>query len=237
MADEVVDTNEAPAESVEPTEPTETEVEEPQPTFITAEQMQEALQKQDSSFRSWLGRRDKETFEHIGNVINERLSAQRETPDEVSTRLLENPRDVIRSEFEAYENERTQKQTTHLNKAMETVGELMESDPLYADKDLGNEVVNEIKQMVTSNRIDYKLSPTAAGKLALADAVTAVFRKRQGAKKNPLSANTPGNTTPGLSPPAKPKGSVKVPKLDDVTQRMAEKWGYAPEDLARIYGE
>ena len=121
MEQEVVDTTEAPAESAEPTEPTDEQTEEvaeevaeeQTPAYITAEQMQEALSKQDSSFRSWLGRRDKETLSHIGNVINERLAVKQETPDEISSRLLENPRDVIRAEMQAFESERTQKQTTH----------------------------------------------------------------------------------------------------------------------------
>ena len=241
MPEEVVDTTETPAESVESTEPTENEVtedvvEEQAPAYITAEQMREALDKQDSSFRSWLGRRDKETLNHIGNVINERL-AEQETPDEVSTRLLENPREVIRSEFKAYQNEMTQKQTKHLNSTMDTVGQLMESDPLYTDKDLGDEVVAEIGQMVKSGKIDPELPPEAAGKIALADAVVSVFRKRAGEKVNPLSKNTPGNTSSGLKPPAKQTPNVKVPKLDDVTAEFAKKWGYSDEDLARVLGE
>ena len=166
MEQEVVDTTEAPAESAEPTEPTEVveeTVEEQTPAYITAEQMQEALAKQDSSFRSWLGRRDKETLNHIGNVINERLAVKQETPDEISSRLLENPRDVIRAEMKAYESERTQKQTTHLNSTMDTVGMLMESEPMFVDKELGNEVVSYLGTMVKTGKIDSSLSPEAAG--------------------------------------------------------------------------
>ena len=246
MENEVVDTTPAPAEtSAEPTEPTEVQeeqsveeqpVEEAPPAYITPDQMQEALSKQDASFRSWLGRRDKETLNHIGNVINQKLAKQ-ESPDEVSTRLLENPREVIRSEMQAYESERTQKQTSHLNSTMDTVGMIMESDPLYLDKTLGNEVVAEIKQMVQTNKINPNLPPEAAGKLALADAVVNVYRRRAGVKTNPLSANAPANTGPGLAPPAKPAVKVKMPQLDEVTKKMAEKWGYNAEDLARVYGE
>ena len=226
-----------PTEPIEPTEPVAAEPVEPAaPAFITAEQMQDALGKQDSSFRSWLGRRDKETLNHIGNVINERLAKQ-ETPDEVSSRLLENPREVIRSEMKAYENERTQTQTVHLNETMDTVGALMESDPLYTDKDLGNEVVAEIGGMVKSGKIDPELSPEAAGRVALADAVVAVFRKRAGVKTSPLSANTPTNTSTGLAPPAKATPKIKVPELDEETAKFAKKWNYSDEDLARVLGE
>ena len=239
MEQEVVDTTEAPAESAEPTEPTEVAeetVEEQTPAYITAEQMQEALAKQDSSFRSWLGRRDKETLNHIGNVINERL-ATKESPDEISSRLLENPRDVIRAEMKAYESERTQKQTTHLNTAMDTVGMLMESEPMFTDKDLGNEVVAEIGNMVKTGKIDSNVAPDAAGKIALSEAIVAVFRKRSGIKTNPLSGHSPGNIGPGLKPSVKPTIKPKVPKLDDETAKFAKRWGYSDEDLVRVLGE
>ncbi|MHC4525149.1 MAG: hypothetical protein ACYSU8_06405 [Planctomycetota bacterium] len=239
MSDEVVDTQQTPAESVEPLEPTEemTDNEVQEPAYITTEQLQEELKKQDQSFRSWLGRRDKETLSHIGNVINDRLSQRQETPDEVSTRLLENPREVIRSEFQAYQNEMTEKQTTHLNTTMETVGQLMESDPLYTDKNLGNEVVTEIKKMVQTGKVDHDLPPGQAGKVILGDALSNVIRTRQNAKTNPLASNTAQNTTTGLQPPAKPTAKIKVPKLDNMTKTMAEKWGYSEEDLAKLYGE
>ena len=242
MTEENVDTTEAPAESVEPTEPTEIEEtpEEAAPGYVTVEDMQAALEKQDASFRSWLGRRDKETLNHIGQVINERLSqAQNQpTPEEMSTRLLDDPRAIIRSEMEAYENERTTKQITHLNTAMETVGNLMESDPLYTDKELGNEVVAEIKSLVQANKVDHKVAPAKAGKLVLADALSNVLRKRQGLKTNPLGANTPKGAGSNLKPPSTPsRAKPKMPKLDDITQSMAQKWGYSEEDLAALYGE
>jgi len=239
MAEEQVDTPEVPVEDAEPSEPTETPEAPPEePAYVTAQDMQAALEKQDSSFRSWLGRRDKETFEHIGTVINERMSQRPpETNDEMSTRLLETPREVIRSEFEAFEAERTQKQTTHMNTTMETVGQLMEADPLYTDKDLGNEVVAEIKTLVQTGKIDQNVPPSQAGRIILGDAVANVFRTRQNLKVNPLSANTPNGGAPNLSPPSKPSKNVAMPKLDDMTKKMAEKWGYKQEDLARIYGE
>ena len=237
MDEETVDTQETPAEeSAEEQEPTE-DVQEEQPQYITTEQLQEELRKQDQSFRSWLGRRDKETLSHIGNVINERLSQKQETPDEVSTRLLENPRDVIRSEVEAFENERTQKQTTHLNSAMETVGQLMEADPLYQDKDLGGEVVNEIKAMVKAGKVDSRIPPEHAGRIVLADAMANVFRARQGVKSNPLSKNTPANSGGTLTPPPRAAKKVKIPKLDAEAQKLVDRWGYKEEDIAKVLGE
>ena len=243
MEQEVVDTTETPADSAESTEPTEAEVTEEvveeveqAPAYITLEQMQEAISRQDSSMKSWLGRRDKETLNHIGNVINERM-AKTETPDELSSRFLENPREVMRSELKAMQSEETQHQTMHLNSAMDTVGALMESDPLYTDKSLGNEVVAEIGSMVKEGRIDASLPPAAAGKLALADAVVAVFRKRAATKKSPLAGNKAGNTSAGLTPPAGRVFKPKVPKLDDETAKWAKKWNYTDEDIARVLGE
>ena len=239
MEEEVVDTTETPAESAEPTEPTEEvqeEVSEETPGYITAEQLQESLAKQDESFRSWLGRRDKETLNHFSSLIDEKFKTQ-ETPDEVSSRLLENPREVIRSEFKAMQSEEARQQTAHLNSTMETIGQLMEADPLYTDKSLGDEVVSYLGNMVKAGKIDRNLPPDAAGKLALADAVAAVFRERAGVKTNPLSGNTPANVSPGLKPSVKPTVKAKAPKLDDVTAKFAKKWGYNDEDLSRVFGE
>lgn len=244
-----VATPQDPAVSADPPEPTPEVPETPEtpevpetpqvPEYLTAAQAQELLDKQAASFQSWLGRRDKETLSHIGEIIDARIKENKpkESDDEYSTKLLEKPREVIRAEFEAFEQERTRKQTTHLNKTMETVGGLMESDPLYADKELGNEVVEEIKHMVQTGKIDHSVSPAAAGKIVLADALSTVFRKRQNKKTNPLEKNKAGGGAPNLNPPANPPKKVNVPKLDDYTRRMAEKWGYKEEDLVKLYGE
>lgn len=241
MTDPVA-TPQDPAASADLQEPTADPIEEPaavEPEYLTAAQAKELLDKQAASFQSWLGRRDKETFAHIGTIIEERIKDVKPqvSNDELSTRLLESPREFVRQEFEALQNERTQKQTKHLNSTMETVAELMDTDPLYSDKDLGNSVVEEIKKMVQSGKMSNELKPKDAGKVLLADALTSVFRKRQSLKTNPLSANTPGSGASNLSPPSAAVKKVKVPKLDEVTQRMADKWGYKPEDLAAIYGE
>jgi hypothetical protein len=245
MPDEVVDTTEAPAESVEPTEPTgeeqpQVEAEEAAPVFVTADELKAALDGQTASTQSWLGRRDKETLGHIGTMMDERLKQQQEqaSPDELSSKLLENPREFIREETRRFQTEEYNQNTKHVNTTMETVGGLMESDPLYTDKDLGNEVVAEIKELVNSGKINTKVAPAEAGKLILGDALSNVVRKRQGAKTNPLSANTPGNTGSSLTPAAStPKKKANTPKLDEYTQRMVDKWGYNEEDIQRIFGE
>ena len=251
MSDEVVDTTEAPAEGAEPTEPTEeatevvveeTEVveEAPAPVYVTAEDFQAALDKQTASTQSWLGRRDKETLNHIGNMMDQRFAQQQEqaSPEDISASLLDDPRKIIRSEMDRYETERSTQSTMHINTAMETVGNMMEADPLYTDKDLGNEVVAEIKTLVQTGKVNTNVPASESGKLVLADALTNVMRTRQNLRKNPLKANSPSNKSAGLKPPATPPAPVvKAPKLDDVTQKMADKWGYSPEDLASIYGE
>jgi hypothetical protein len=140
--------------------------------------------------------------------------------------------------MDAYDAERNTKSVTHINTTMETVGSLMEADPLYSNKELGNEVVEEIKQLVKTGKINANVPAIEAGKIALGDALTNVFRKRQDTKINPLDKNTPANTGGSLTPPAgAPTPKVKVPKLDELTEKMAKKWGYKEEDLAAIYGE
>jgi hypothetical protein len=121
---------------------------------------------------------------------------------------------------------------------METVGNLMETDPLYKNKELGNEVVEEIKVLVNSGKINTNVPAGEAGKIMLGDALSNVFRKRQEAKTNPLNQNTPQNTGGNLTPPSTPvKAKVKIKKLDELTQKMADKWGYKDEDLEKLYGE
>ena len=241
MADEVVDTNEAPVTDAEPTEPTEpTEEVQPEFSYVTAEDLEAALGKQDSSFKSWLGRRDKETLNYIGQVIDQRLTQNKSQPtaDEISAQLLENPDAVLRSKFNQFRQEQTTQQTQHINTAMQTVGSMMEADPLYTDKELGNEVVSEIKNLVQSNKINYNVPSGESGKLVLADALTNVMRKRKNVKTNPLSTNTPSNKGGGIKPPATPSApKVKVPKLDEYTAKMVKKWNYSEEDIARVLGE
>ena len=249
---DVVDTTQTPADDSagqpEPTDvpddtPADTPVDVPPddtPAFITADQMTEALEKQDASFRSWLGRRDKDTLTHIGTDIDQRFTSNQNqpSPDEMSSKLLDNPRDVIRSEMDAYNTEKTTRETTHFNTAMETVGNLMESDPLYSDKDLGGEVVAEVKKLVQTGKILTNIAAADAGRIMLGDALSNVIRTRQGVKTNPLGNNTPQNTGSSLTAPSTTTAAkVKVPKLDNLTKKMADKWGYKDEDLAQLYGE
>ena len=248
MPDEVVDTNEAPAEGVEQTEPTETtemteqtEATEPtEPAYITADQMSEALEAQRQSQQSWQGRRDKDLLSHIGTVIDERFTQNQEQPstDEMSSRLLDNPRNVIRSEMDAYKAEQTTQETNHFNTAMETVGNLMEADPLYSDKTLGTEVVEEVKKLVQTGKIQKNIAPADAGRIMLGDALSNVIRTRQGVKTNPLDSNTPQNTGSSLAAPSSPGvKKVAVPKLEELTAKMSKKWGYSDEALAQLFGE
>jgi hypothetical protein len=255
MPDDVVDTTQVPADGAGPTEPTDVPDDTPTdtpadvpvdvppddtPTYITADHLAEALETQRQSQQSWQGRRDKDLIAHIGTVINERLTANQNqpSPEDMSSKLLDNPRDVIRSEMDAYNTERTTKETTHFNTAMETVGNLMETDPLYTDKDLGGEVVAEVKRLVQTGKILTNIAPADAGKIMLGDALSNVIRTRQGVKTNPLGGNTPQNTTGSLNAPSTPAApKVKVPKLDALTEKMAKKWGYKDEDLSQLYGE
>jgi len=205
---------------------------------MTAADLDAALDRREQSNQSWMGRRDKALLDNVGNIINQRLSERpQETPDEASTRLLENPREMIRSEMENWQSEKTAAQTSHLNDAMESVGEMMESDTLYTDKVLGNEVVEEIKSMVQTGKVESGIPGKQAGKLMLADALTNVMRKRAGAKTNPLEKNKPGGGGENLSAPAKVIPNVKAPKLDEEAQKLADTFNYSPEDLARVFGE
>lgn len=245
MPDEQVDT---PDESVETDqtsqEPTETEQQQTQeqtPAYITAEQLLAELDKRDQSQRSWLGRRDKELTNYITNVIEERLKSQpsmsvEQMAEEFSQKLHENPRKVIRAEIEAMTSEQQRFHQKQLSSTLTIIGNSMESDPLYDDKTLGNEVVDDIKEQVQQGKFDPRLNPEQSGKIMLGNALANVIRKRSRQKVNPLAKNKPGSGSKTLSPPAKTdRPRTKVAALDDQTRRMAKHWGYDEESLAKLF--
>lgn len=248
MPDEIVDTptepvipdDPAPVEPTEPVEPVEPAVpaEPAQPAYITTDQLTAELDKRDQSHRSWMGRRDKELTTQIGGVIDERLTRQQQTqqtPEEVSMALSENPRAVIRAEIEAVTSEQNQQHQTHVTNTMTQIANLMDSDPLYGDEELGKDIVENIKKQVESGKVNAGMAPEQAGRLMLGDALASVHRTRAAQKINPLGTNVPTKDGSNLNPPAAKKKAIKHEQLDARTQRMADHYGYKPEDLARIF--
>ena len=233
MSDEPV-TEQEPVEDVAPVEP---EVETPEATevkYMTPEEVAEAVSRGTNELKTWIGRRDKDLFDRFGNLIDEKIPKPRQDPTELSDALLQDPVSTIRKIVNESQSEDSRKVQNHHSQTFEYLGSMMDSDPLYQDKDLGNDLIEEVKKQFQSGKVDRSLSPRSAASVLHADALANVIRARQG--KVALK-NKPASAIGSLSPGVPGGGSkIKAPKLSPDVQKLAEKWGYKPEDLARIYG-
>lgn len=199
----------------------------PEPTYVTREQLDELISKQDQRLQTWLGRRDADLIDKI----KERMAPPPD-PGDVRDKMMEDPQGFFRTMQQQVDRERT----ARMNDVLAKAGGILDTDPLYDDKAFGNEVVNEIKRL--AGNIDPSLSTAAAAKMLVSDATLAVERKRRAAPKNPLAGNTPQNTGEGIKPAA--GGKKKPPKVElesDLAKRMAAKWGYSDEKLAELFGK
>jgi hypothetical protein len=236
MADEPVTPQEPVVDDVTPVEPAEPEPVEPQ--FMTTDQVAEAVSRGTNETKTWLGRRDKDLLGQIGTIIDERLSKKVETPEELSSKLLEDPVTTIKqimSETQANDQSRYQ---AHNQEVFNIIGNNMDSDPLYNKEDgLGEELVEEVKKQFQSGKLNTDVSPSAAAAILQSEALANVVRNRQQHKASPLAGNAPaagtGTLTPGATNTAK---KIKMPTLQPETLALAKKWGYTDEALAKLYG-
>ena len=222
-----------PTEPVEPTEPIEPiePVQPPQPS--SDEIVEKAFQKT----ASWLGRRDKELLDNVGNLIEQKMGQIGPEPISASPdAMLENPDQWIKTKFQQMRQEETQEQATYNNTMFKSAGHLMDTDPLFTDKELGTAVLEEVKKL--SPQIDRRLPADAAGNMLVKDALANVYRNRASKKINPLDKNQPGNAPLGtITPPAPTPIKGKAPKLSPMAAEMAKKWGYKEDDIKRVFGE
>jgi DNA-directed RNA polymerase subunit F len=238
MADEPATEQEPVVEesNAEPEQPESTEPEQTEPRYMTPEEVAEAVSRGTNEIKTWMGRRDKDLFNQIGSIIDQRMAKKSETPEEISSKLLEDPITTIKEIMNETQAQQTTQLQTHHSETFNYLGNMMDSDPLYEDKDLGNELIAEVKKQFTEGRIDTSLSPKAAAKLLHAEALANVMRNKR--KNNPLTKNTPassiGSLQPGV-PTTTPK--PKAPKLDPETLKWAQKWGYSDEDLTKLYAK
>jgi hypothetical protein len=212
-------------------------VEQPEETqLMTPDQVAEHVSRGTNEIKSWIGRRDKDLLNQIGGIIEDRISKKVETPEDLSNKLLEDPVNTIKQIMSETQTAEQTKSQRHGSETLEYIGNMMDSDPLYEDKDLGGELIEEVKKQFQSGKVDTRLSPEAAAKVLQAEALSNVMRGRK--KENALVKNKPGSGAGTLTPgiPSTKKGP-KVPDLTEETKKWADKWGYSQEDLARVYGD
>jgi hypothetical protein len=234
MADEPATEQQPVTEETTPESDPVVEQPEETPAFATQNEIAEHVSRGTNEIKTWIGRRDKDLFDQIGTLIDERMSKKIETPEDLSNKLLEDPVNTIRQIMTETQTADQSKAQQHTTKTFESLGVLMDSDPLFEDKELGGQLVEEVKKQFQSGQIDTRLSPEAAAKVLYAESLTSVMRGRK--KPNALGKNKPGQATGALTPgvPAS-KTAPKVPDLDAETKKWADKWNYSQEDLARVF--
>jgi hypothetical protein len=234
MADEPATEQEPVIEDIAPEQPEAETPEEPQVKYMTPEEVAEAVSRGTNELKTWIGRRDKELFDRFGNLIEEKIPKPKEDPTELSDALLSDPVSTIKRIVSETQSEESRNVQRHHSKTFEYLGNMMDSDPLYEDKELGNDLVEEVKKQFQAGKIDSTLNPQAAASVLHANALANVMRARNAkpALKNKPAAAI-GSLTPGVPGGAK---KVKAPKLSPDVQKLADRWGYKPEDLARVYG-
>jgi hypothetical protein len=259
MADDAIDTQAAPPvdtvgdagadqatdkgadQATDQVDTQSTQPQSPTPDEIIRQAEERAFQRT----ASWLGRRDKDLIDNIGNLIEQRLKTAVPAPQTTEktdiNSLLENPdawaesklRTVVPQIFDQELQRRTKAEQQYTTELIKNAGSIMDSDPLFNDKEFGKQVIEEVQKGFGS--LDKRLPPDVNAQLVINNAITSVYRKQALTKKNALAGNQPGKTVGTITPPATQKTTVKAPKLSDTAQSLAKRWGYSNEDLAKLF--
>lgn len=213
------------------------------PPLSQDEIIRQAEERAFQRMASWQGRRDKDLFDNLGNLIDSKIKQatpqQQPTPVDPAT-FLENPEAYLQKAvpkiLQAEVSKVTQAEQTFNTELIRNAASRMDSDPLFADKELGNAVVQEIQK--NFNSISRRLPPDVAAQLLVSDAVANVMRQRAATKTNPLAGNRPSGMPIGTikAPPA-PTPKVKPVKLSESAAALAKRWNYSTEDIAKVFGE
>ena len=195
------------------------------PSYMTMDQFNEVMEQREHNLKSWIGRRDTDLFEKIKTV-----QAPPADPSESRDKLLENPEGF----FNEMLNRKEQQTSAYMSSVVTGAGSLMEVDPLFKDRDFGNEVVKEITKI--AQNVDKSLPTKIASERLVSEATLAVIRRQKATPTNPLAENKPTGGLGSVSPPSgASKKAVKAPKISGMAKKYADKWGYTPEKLAELF--
>jgi len=225
-----------PTEPQEPTEPTEgTEPAEPQD--VDEALVDRIVQK----VKSYQGRKLTEMEQRL-QQHNMGLLQQMQQNLQQQSKPKETPPDPSEDATAWYRYMRKQ-ETVEQQQKFGTIGTiaqgLIQRDPLVQQyPQLGEMIAQDILQ--NRGSIDLEMTPTASARQAVLAAKDRILTGQALQKQNPLSKNQPANVPLGnVAGPGNTKTGkkVKLPKLDPLTKKMAKKWGYSDEDLARVYSD
>lgn len=218
---------ESPQLPAEPTTPPETPPEPPPEAPPKPLSEEDILHKT----QSWTGRKLAEFKDELIGTIREMMpqGGGAPTPD------APDPSQDADAWFEHKLTEKVKAEQKYNEKLYKSGMTALEQDPaVQADATLKDEIVQEVQSgRVPINR---QFDPQTAANVAVAMAKANILTRRITQPKNPLDGNSPssvpkGGVTPPETPPTPP---VQVPQMSTLAKRMAEKWGYTPEEQAKI---
>jgi hypothetical protein len=219
----------------------------PEPVTLTPDQiMEQASERAFQKMASWQGRRDKDLFDSLGNLIDTRLrTVTPPSPTQPSTdpaTMLENPdawaETVIPRIMDKVQAQRSKADQEYMGNFIREAGSLMDSDPLYQGDEgqkLGAEVIAEVQKNI--GKLDRRFPPADAARLWVANSTLNVVRQRTNVKQNALAGNRPSTGPMGtITPPAQKALKAKPIKLSDEAAALAKRWNYSHEDIAKVFG-
>ena len=237
---------EGPAEQ-EPAPEPEPEPEPAGPPPTSEDIIKQAEERAFQRTASWIGRRDKDLIDNIVARLRPPppppAPPPPRDPSASMDALVENPDGWVEEKIRAslphiidQDNQRRQQaEQIYTAEIIRHAGGMMEADPQFEDKEFGKEVIAEVKAGYAT--LDKRIPPQFGAEMLLNRAIVNVHRKRTLEKKNPLAGNTPGKVVSGVKPPPAANPKVKVPPLSEGAQKLAKRWGYKEEDLAKVFGE
>jgi hypothetical protein len=235
VAEPVAD-EQVPDEVAAPPEPEQPPAE-PLPRQPTPEEIEERAFQRTAS---WMGRRDNQLLNRISRVIDQKLAqqppARAEAPSDPAS-MLDDPdgwaRRVVPKIFDEEIHRRTQTEQRANAEIIRVAGSIMDSDPMFADKKFGAEVIKEIQG--NFGKINKNLDPSIAAEMLVDRAVKNVYRRTLTAKASPLAGNV-GKTGPTgtISPPATPAPKKEAVKLDPLAKKIAAWFGNTEDEVREM---
>jgi hypothetical protein len=216
---------------------------EPQAPPTPDELVERAAQLSNARIQSWMGRRDKDLMNQLGGVIEglrseiAQLKGQKGGVDPghdpaAFDQFVENPSRWLDMEISRRQNANASRHQSIIGHA----ANIMESDSLFEDQELGREVIGEMVGVI--NTIPQNTAPDVAAKLLVSEALKGVVRKRGTNKGNAYAGKTAAKVPMGGVTPAAPKPSKpKLPPLSPKVKEYGKKWGYSDEDLAKLFAD
>jgi hypothetical protein len=207
------------------------------PRQMTPEEIEERAFQRTAS---WTGRELKKFSDVILQNIEARLPrapASSPPPSTDPATMLENPDGWLRSALPGMmREEASRQQQAEQNFNTELIRQAaatMDSDPLFADKNLGNAVVSEIQK--NFNNVNRTLHPEVAAQLLVSTALANVVRQNALRRSNGLAGNRPATGPIGtVTPPANTTAKPAPIKIDDMTKRIASYFGNTPEQIQEM---